>query len=79
MTSWTEAASSADGSELVALAGNAFMSKDFGSTWVQIFSTGIPRSIAMSADGQKLLIGTGIGVGGYLYTSTDARVWTKRF
>jgi hypothetical protein len=31
------------------------------------------------ADGQKLVIGTGIGVGGYLYTSSDARIWTKRF
>lgn len=64
---WTSVASSTDGTKLVAGALD------------DIFSSGIPRCTAMSADGQKLVIGTGIGVGGYLYTSSDARIWTKRF
>jgi len=86
--SWNAVASSADGSRLVAAVygGAIYVSADSGATWT---ATGAPVadwiSIASSADGTRLVAAQGAGlfipgpgVGGPVYTSTDAGLtWTS--
>ena len=75
-------ASSADGSKLVAAAGDImsdsyiYTSTNYGVNWSQQTNDGYPRwsSVASSADGSKL-----VGVSGSLYTSTNYGVnWIQQ-
>ena len=76
---WTSVASSADGSNLVAVAnGSIFTSADSGVTWT---NRQAPRlnwsSVSSSADGRKLVA---LGNGVPIYTSTNAGVtWEAAF
>lgn len=81
---WRAAASSADGSKLVAVSyspdigiGQIYTSTDFGVTWTQRDESNRRWfSVASSADGSKLVAGT---TSGQIYTSTDSGVsWTPR-
>jgi photosystem II stability/assembly factor-like uncharacterized protein len=66
---WIGVASSADGSKLVAVAGDngVYASSDLGNSWRQIFTNALVQSVALSADGNKLAIATFPNV----FTSTN--------
>ncbi len=79
---WRAVTSSADGVKLAALiAGNfIYTSSDSGITWIGQPATGGHQwlSIASSADGSKLVAGSG-GPAGQLYTSSDSGLsWTPQ-
>ncbi|MDB6026434.1 MAG: hypothetical protein JWM68_2657, partial [Verrucomicrobiales bacterium] len=72
---WNAVASSADGTRLVALTDQVYTSANSGVTWTA--QTGSPSGycVASSADGAKLVMGTGTSI----YTSTSAgATWTVR-
>lgn len=75
---WFAAASSADGTKLVAVVygGRLYVSEDSGSSWMPRESDRNWYSAASSADGTKLVA---IVYGGQIYTSTDSGItWTPR-
>jgi photosystem II stability/assembly factor-like uncharacterized protein len=74
---WTSAAMSADGSIIVACGdGTVHRSTDYGVSWSQPASPPACTSVAISADGQKMVAVRG---GGRIHTSTDAGVtWVAR-
>lgn len=75
---WTAVATSASGSNLVAVASAdaIFTSADAGVTWTARETARAWTAVASSADGRKLIAAVG---GGQLYTSTDfGATWTPR-
>ena len=66
---WVAAASSADGTKLVAAVdgGRIYTSTDSGATWISQESDRAWYAVASSADGTKLV--AGVGLGGRIYTS----------
>ncbi len=89
---WSAAASSADGSKLVAAdyglrarryggthdsnGGMIYTSTDSGATWTAEYTNKFWQCVASSADGTRLVAGT---FGDGLYTSADSGVtWTRR-
>ena len=80
---WSDIASSADGTKLVALAGDDYVytSTNSGESWTQRSPAGAGvikrwRTVASSADGTKLVIAAD---NDYVYTSTDSgATWTPR-
>jgi len=91
---WLGVAISADGMRMAACtqqsapgsgnsdgAGKIITSADGGATWVERTSAGQRtwKSVAMSADGQKLVAANATYSASYLYTSTDGgATWTAR-
>lgn len=75
--SWYSIASSADGSQLVAITNSSFyISTDYGATWESRTLSPNPSfaSVASSADGTKLIVG---GYVGPVYMSSDSGdTWT---
>lgn len=74
---WTSAAMSADGRIIVACGdGTVHRSTDYGVSWSQPASPPACTSVAISADGQKMVA---VRSGGRIHTSTDAGVtWVAR-
>lgn len=74
---WTAIASSADGNTLAAINFTAvWISTDAGLTWVSnnVPGAGFFSSLALSADGNKLVVADGKNTPGLIYTSTNAGI-----